>query len=112
MKIIQNKILPPRGFAAINLFGVIFTRQEPHTLSARILRHEAIHTAQMREMLFIPFYIWYGFEWLFRLIQYRNRMEAYRNISFEREAFTNDRNENYLKERRFYSFFKYLRNGN
>ena len=107
MKVVRNHILPPRGFSAINLFGVIFTRNE--ILSERTLRHEAIHTAQMRETLFIPFYLWYGLEWLFRLVQYRNRMQAYRNISFEREAFANDRNENYLNERRFFSFLKYLK---
>jgi len=111
MRIVKNKILPPRGFKAINLFGVIFTRRCPTLISEQTKRHEVIHTAQMREMLFIPFYIWYVLEWLFRLIQYRNRMEAYRNISFEREAFANDRNENYLNERRRYSFFKYLKNG-
>jgi len=111
MKIVKNNILPPRGFNAINLFGVIFTRSET-PLSEKTRRHEAIHTAQMREMMFVFFYLWYVFEWLFRLIQYRNRMEAYHNISFEREAYANDNRMFYLEKRRRYSFFKYLRNGN
>ena len=109
MKIVRNRILPPRGFNAIMLFGIVFTREEK--LSKRTLQHEAIHIRQMWEMLVIPFYLWYVLEWLIRLVQYRDRMQAYRNISFEREAFANDRNENYLNERRFFSFLKYLRNG-
>ncbi|NDW10703.1 hypothetical protein [Dysgonomonas sp. 520] len=107
MKIIYNKILPTKKFKAINLFGIIFVRKEHGTLTNIQLNHESIHTAQAKEMLFLFFYIFYVFEWLFRLIQYRNSMEAYYNISFEREAYENQDNPNYLKQRKFYSFIKY-----
>jgi hypothetical protein len=40
----------------------------------------------MKEMLYIPFYLWYGVEWLVKLFCKGN---AYRNISFEREAYDN-----------------------
>jgi hypothetical protein len=40
----------------------------------------------MKEMLYIPFYLWYGVEWLIKLLCKGN---AYRNLSFEREAYDN-----------------------
>lgn len=107
MKIIFNKTLPPKGFKAINLFEFVFVRQGS-ILTARIIRHESIHSKQMREMLYLFFYLWYGIEWLVRLIQYRNAMKAYYNISLEREAYANDRKENYPTERRFWAFIHYL----
>jgi hypothetical protein len=42
MKIIVNKILPPKGFLAINLFGIILSKRE---LTSIERNHEAIHTA-------------------------------------------------------------------
>ncbi len=86
MKIIYNKYLPLKGFMAINLFGVVFARKECCPLPAKTTTHEAIHTAQMRELLYLVFYVWYGVEWVVRLIQYRDTIAAYYNIPFEREA--------------------------
>ena len=48
-------------------------------------------------MLIIAFYLVYAFEFLVRLIQYKKWHIAYRNISFEREAYYNERNLDYLK---------------
>lgn len=107
MKIIENRFLPPKGFSAINLFGVIFVRRGKQ-LNKLTINHELIHTAQMKEMLYIFFYLWYGIEWLFRLVQYRNRMTAYYNISFEREAYANQDNLDYLKGRGFWKWCGYL----
>jgi len=85
MKIIVNKYLPFKGFIAINLFGVLFVREEyKDELSSRVLNHEAIHTKQMKEMLYVFFYLWYFVEWVAKLFVYGR--DAYRNISFEREA--------------------------
>lgn len=52
MRVIENTIIPVKGFAAINLFGVLFIRKGVK-VSDRILNHEKIHTAQMKEMLYI-----------------------------------------------------------
>ena len=59
MRVIKTKHFPFNGYKAINLFGIIFTKGE---LSNKELNHEAIHTEQMKEMLYIFFYIWYGVE--------------------------------------------------
>lgn len=53
----------------------------------------------MRELLFVPFYIIYFVEWVYRLIKLRNFQKAYRAISFEREAYANQSNYHYLDNR-------------
>ncbi len=53
------------------------------------INHENIHTHQMKYMLYILFYVWYVIEWLIKLLLYFNFDKAYRNISFEREAYDN-----------------------
>lgn len=111
MKVIRNSIIPCKGFTAINLFGVVFVRKEirpQHNISLLnwniMLNHELIHTAQIKELL-------YGIEWLIRLAIYRNTKEAYRNISFEREAYNMQNNLHYIidKERKPYAFIKYIK---
>ena len=87
MQVCKNKYIPFKGFSAINVFGVLFVRGNAR-ISERTIRHETIHTAQMKEMLYIFFYIWYGIEWIIRLLMKGN---AYRNISFEREAYANEK---------------------
>lgn len=108
MKVIFNSIIPFPGFKAINLFGVLFARKGSK-IDDKTINHESIHTAQMKEMLYILFYIWYIIEWVIRLFMKGN---AYRNISFEREAYDNDDNLNYIKERKHYSWLKYIKIGN
>ena len=73
------------------------------------INHEKIHTRQQIELLILPFYLWYFTEYLFRLIQYRDRLKAYHNISFEREAYANEKDLSYLKSRSFWSFLKYIK---
>lgn len=108
MKVIYNNIIPFRGFTAINLFGVIFARKEYEPLSKRTLNHEAIHTAQMRELLYIGFYLWYVVEWLVKLFIYGK--EAYRNVSFEREAYQYAGYEGYLSIRKRYRWIQLIIN--
>lgn len=108
MIIIYNNIIPFKGYRAINLFGIIFVRKSAKPLSEKTIFHEKIHTAQMKELLYIFFYLWYVIEWLIKLFRYKTCHKAYRNISFEREAYTNDGNINYLKDRKLYSFTKYI----
>ena len=105
MKIIYNKLIPFDGYAAINLFGILFVR-EGVKISDRLINHESIHSEQMKEMLYIFFYLWYVIEWVVKLFKYGD--EAYRNISFEREAYDNDRNEIYISKRKKYAWLKLL----
>lgn len=71
------------------------------------INHEKIHLCQQIEMLVIPFYIWYFIEWLIKSIKLRK--DAYYEISFEREAYDNEKNFEYLDKRKFWSWFKLIK---
>lgn len=104
MKIIRNNIIPFPGYKAMNLFGVLFVRGNAR-INERTIRHETIHTAQMKEMWYVFFYIWYVIEWLIRL----PKGNAYRNIAFEREAYANQDDLSYLKNRMRFDFVRYIK---
>ena len=98
MKIIRNNIIPVKGFKAINLFGVLFVRGNA-VISEKTLRHEHIHTMQMREMLYVPFYLWYGIEYVIRFFGWSFEKKPcdpndkpYDRMSFEKEAPTEKAN--------------------
>ncbi len=105
---IRNKILPGRRFAAINLFGVLFVKHGVK-ITPMLVNHEKIHTAQMLELLVVFFYLWYVVEWFVRYLQLRDWMKAYYQICFEREAYANESNLGYLRTRRLYSFWKWMK---
>lgn len=78
--------------------------------SVILLHHERIHLRQQLEMGIVPFYVWYLLEYLIRRFQYPDHYAAYRNISFEREAYANERNLSYYRERPWFGFVRYIRN--
>ena len=95
-------------------FG-IYVNQKYKTLKTvpeSTKNHEKIHWKQQLEMLIIFFYIWYLVEWLINivivLIKNKPIKDAYYNISFEREAYGNENNFNYLENRKFYTWIKYI----
>ena len=108
MKIIRNNIIPFSDFRAMNLFGVLFVRGNAQ-INERTIRHETIHTAQMKELWYVFFYLWYVTEWLIRLFAFKGRKYAYKNISFEREAYVNQDDLNYFKNRKRFDFVKYIK---
>lgn len=89
------------NYLAINLFGFIFTLRD---LAPIELNHELIHSAQQRELLYIPFFIWYGIEWFILFLKYRDWSKAYFHIQFEREAYNHQNNMYYLKHRRHFLY--------
>lgn len=96
------------GFAsAITLFPLVLIGTGAR-LNRRLVVHERIHLRQQAEMLVLPFYVLYVLEYLLRLVYYRNQYLAYRNISFEREAYANDHNIHYLGQRTFWAWLSYL----
>ena len=83
-------------------------KKKGYTFTDIQLNHERIHAQQQKEMLLIPFFACYLLEWIFRAI---TGQKAYRNLSFEREAYANEKNLDYIKGRRFWSWLKYLKTG-
>ncbi|MEG0852158.1 MAG: hypothetical protein RSH24_19965 [Flavobacterium sp.] len=108
MRLIISKFWVPKGFSGITVYPFIFAREKYLCTNKTFVNHEKIHLRQQVELLIILFFIWYVLEFFFRLIQFRDRKKAYRNISFEREAYANESNPDYLANRKFFSFFNYL----
>lgn len=108
MRIVFCKWFPPKGFDAITLVWWIVVR-DGYKISAHVINHEEIHSKQQKEMLILPFFIWYGLEFLFRLLQYRNWMTAYKNVSFEREAYANQMSRIYVGNRKHFEWIHYLK---
>lgn len=105
MKVIYNKVIPFKGYKCVNLFGVLFVR-EGCTMSAADFNHEAIHTAQMKELLYVPFYVLYVLEWLLLWAKFHDAHTAYRHISYEVEAYLFQADADYLKTRPKYNEYK------
>lgn len=101
MKIIQNKIIPFKGYVAITLYPFIFTRRE---LTSVELNHERIHARQQKELFIVFFYVIYLLEYLVLLIYIGNRKKAYSEISFEKEAYENQHDQDYLSRRVSYAW--------
>lgn len=107
--ILIYKHIVPKGYSGITLFPFVFLKSEDLKHRDTIINHEKIHLRQQLELLVIPFYVFYMIEFFIRFIQHKNWNLAYRNISFEQEAYCNEHDVSYLKHRRFWQFLKYIR---
>ncbi len=107
------KILKKWRIAAMAFYPFISYADErymnrEYVIYQNLHNHEKIHHAQQIEMLWIGFYLLYlGQYFYFRLKGYGHR-KAYKSLCFEREASKNERNLEYLKTRKIYSWIKYI----
>ncbi len=108
MFLIVAKYLIPKGYRGLAVFPFVFVKYPVDKNNSIFVNHEKIHLQQQLELLILPFFIWYVLEYCFRLLQYKNANLAYRNISFEREAYANESNLKYLETRSFCFFLKFL----
>ena len=106
--ILISKYIVPNGFVGITLFPFIFLRNKKLKDDKTLINHEKIHLIQQAELFLIFFYLLYGIEWFFKVLKYKNRYLAYKNLSFEREAYQHEKDFNYIKNRKFWAFIKYL----
>lgn len=107
---IRTRLVPYITFnfaAGLTLYPFVLIAPKV-VLSRRLFIHERIHLKQQAELLVIPFYFLYLLEYLLRRMQYKSHYQAYRHISFEREAYENDRNSFYLRQRKPWSWLSYL----
>ena len=129
MIIVAPWLLPGKTIA-FTFYPFIFVRDK--NLSAETMNHERIHLAQQLEMmisgvvisalLFLKiridiywyllfsisfFYLWYYIEYLIRACMLKSFSEAYYRISFEMEAYSNEKNHLYLKTRIVWAFLKW-----
>ena len=73
-----------------------------------LLHHERIHLRQQLELLWVFFFLIYLAEFLAKIIIYRQPKQAYRNISFEREAYQNEFDFDYVHRKPLWSFVGYI----
>jgi hypothetical protein len=107
--LVVSKYMVPKGYLGLTLYPFIILKYRELKGNAVLVNHERIHLKQQKELLVIGFYIWYVLEFLIRLWQCNSWEIAYRNITFEREAYYNETDSNYIRHRGFWSFLKYLR---
>ena len=103
MKIVYNNIIPAKGYKAVNLFGALFARRGT-VLNEVDIRHEQIHTEQMKETLYVGFYVLYALMFIWGLLKLWNWDKAYRKIPFEREAYMYEGVVDYLAIRKRYNW--------
>ncbi|MCB0508249.1 MAG: hypothetical protein R2739_01105 [Chitinophagales bacterium] len=101
------KWFTPKNISGITIFPFIILDKNSLRNDKTFINHELIHIYQQMELFILLFIIFYYLEYLYRLLQYKNADKAYRNISFEREAYANESNYDYLKTRKWFSFIKY-----
>lgn len=111
MRIIYNKFYPFKPFLAQNFLGIIFCRGKKGSLKPHDINHEYIHTLQQKELLYIGFPIIYYLEWFLNFLKCHNIMQAYYDISLEKEAYDNERDLNYQQHRKHFQWTKYLKEG-
>lgn len=109
MIILCQRFLKNTKISAITIFPFIILKDSKFRNDRTLLNHEKIHLRQQIELLLFFFYLWYVLEYFYWLYKFKNREKAYRNISFEQEAYAEEGNFNYLKERKLWNFLHYLK---
>jgi len=90
------------------VFPFILVQSEKLKKDLVLINHESIHLKQELELLIIPFYVLYLFNYLINLWRYRDHDQAYLNIVFEREAYRNESDLDYLGKRKFWVWIRYV----
>lgn len=108
MFLIVTKYLIPKGYRGLAVYPFVFIKQALDKKNEVFVNHERIHLRQQLELLVVPFFLWYFLEFLVRLIQYKEMDLAYRNISFEREAYAKEKDIDYLNNRFLWRFLEYV----
>ena len=98
--------LAPIEINAITLFCFVFSRE---TISEETKRHETIHFQQYLETFVVGFLLIYFFDYLYSAIIKKKGFsrDSYLAIRFEQEAWTQDKDVDYLKNRKRFSWLNY-----
>jgi len=99
--IIRNSKIPKALSFVIDIYAItiwpfVFIRDDGNELT---INHESIHIKQQQELFVLPFYLLYFWEWLRGRMKGLDGREAYLKISFEKEAYSNELNPDYLSRR-------------
>lgn len=109
-KFIFNKIL--KNYTGITLFPFIILKYDKNDKSVQpyevVANHERIHLRQQLETLVVFFYPMYLIFYTINRFKGMKHYEAYRNIPFERESYVYENDLNYLKNRKFWNWRKFI----
>jgi len=96
----------PIEINAITLFFLVFSKGE---ISEETRRHETIHFQQYLETFVVGFLLIYIFEYLYSALIKKKGFsrDSYLAIRFEQEAWTQDKDVDYLKTRKRFSWLNY-----
>lgn len=94
---------------AMSLGPFIIFRDKEARNNIRTNAHEMVHFFQQLEMLFVLMWILYILFYVVARISGKNHRDAYRSIPFEREAYENEENIQYVITRKSYAWIKYIR---
>ena len=106
--IVINRLFFRKSYVGLTIWPFIILREKRLKADKSLINHERIHLRQQQELLLLPFYFLYALEWLIRSLIYLDFYKAYRNLSFEREAYFNESDLQYLSTRKPFSFFQYF----
>lgn len=98
------RFLPYHGMA---FYPFILLRNKKLKGDEVLINHEKIHLAQQKELLIVFFYIFYFLNYVINLLRFFNHNKAYRNIIFEKEAYTYEKDLLYLQKRKPMAFLKF-----
>ncbi|ABG57814.1 hypothetical protein [Cytophaga hutchinsonii] len=94
-----------RGFTAQYAVFWIFFKDKKDMTNQVLLNHELIHHEQVKELtpfLFLPVYLG---NYVINLFRYKfDTDKAYRNILLEKEAYQNENNHTYRRNRKRYAW--------
>ncbi len=130
MIIVSNKYIPFVPYDAMCIWPCIFVKEDV-LISQTLINHETTHGLQQIEifvtaiflaaimfalgcgwwsLLALPLYFYiYCFAYLLRRFDGKGSAESdYRSSVFEREAYANERDDNYNKNRRLFAWVKYI----
>ena len=115
LKVFYNKHIPFDGYYAITLFDCMIIRSEfkGKPVNDKVFNHENIHQAQSRDFMlgfcgYFIFYFLYLLEWILKLPWALFGYAPYYSISFEQEAYANEKNYAYLRNRKRFSWVKHI----
>ena len=105
MIVVVFKYLTRFGIRGLTLYPFVIVADSFAADDVVLINHERIHLRQQLELLVIPFYIWYLLAFAYGRIKFGNWYDSYRNICFEKEAYENENNLEYLETRLFWGFW-------
>lgn len=104
----QQIIIKDLHVSGMALFPLLLVKRKELISDKVFMNHERIHFRQQVELLIIPFYILYLSNYFLNRFRYKDHDTAYRNICFEREAYFNEKDMQYLSGRKLFSWLRFV----